>query len=162
MPPSGESHITNSLVSIKDFSYLNAKQRSKVNAKFLKTKPRECWNMTLSANNSGLAKSCTYIYKARSAIQNCTQNCTHTHLYKNTIHTLQTTYLELCTSHYDYTVSIIKRLPNLYLATGYEPGDAHSTVPNLGATVLQVVLALQRALAQQHSLEQTPHKSCAS
>src|SRR5436309_15885707 len=83
-------------------------------------------------------------------------------LYKNTIHTLQTTYLELCTSHYDYTVSIIKRLPNLYLATGYEPGDAHSTVPNLGATVLQVVLALQRALAQQHSLEQTPHKSCAS
>jgi len=38
MPPSGESHITNSLVSIKDFSYLNAKQRSKVNVKFFKNK----------------------------------------------------------------------------------------------------------------------------
>jgi len=30
MPPSGESHITNSLVSIKDFSYLNAELHSKV------------------------------------------------------------------------------------------------------------------------------------
>ena len=56
-----------------------------------------------------------------------------TPLYRDTfVHTSVQEYnsytAKLCTSHYDYTVSI-KHTPHLYLAIGYEPRDAHSTDP---------------------------------